>query len=35
MAHREVTMLEVKEVLRLCVGGLPKKRVAARARPGS
>lgn len=29
MAHREVTMLEVKEVLRLWLGGLPKKRVAA------
>jgi transposase len=28
MAHREVTMLEVKEVLRLWLGGLPKKRVA-------
>ncbi|HET7746116.1 MAG TPA: IS21 family transposase [Vicinamibacteria bacterium] len=29
MAHREVTMLEVKEVLRLWRGGLPTKRVAA------
>jgi transposase len=29
MAHREVTMLEVKEVLRLWLGGVPKKRIAA------
>jgi transposase len=29
MAHREVTMLEVKEVLRLWRGGVPKKRIAA------
>lgn len=29
MAHREVTLLEVKEVLRLWLSGIPKKRVAA------
>jgi transposase len=29
MAYREVTMLEVKEVLRLWLGGAPKKRIAA------
>jgi len=29
MAHREVTMLEVKEVLRLWLGGVPRKRIAA------
>lgn len=29
MAHREVTMLEVKEVLRLWLAGVPKKRIAA------
>jgi transposase len=29
MAHREVTMLEVKEVLRLWLGGVPKKRIAS------
>lgn len=29
MAYREVTMLEVKEVLRLWLGGVPKKRIAA------
>src|SRR5438093_1421681 len=29
MAHREVTMLEVKEVLRLWLGGVAKKRIAA------
>jgi len=28
MAYREVRMLEVKEVLRLWVGGVPKKRIA-------
>jgi transposase len=28
MAYREVTMLEVKEVLRLWLGGIPKKRIA-------
>jgi transposase len=28
MAFREVTMLEVKEILRLWLGGVPKKRVA-------
>ena len=30
MAYREVTMLEVKEVLRQWLGGAPKKRIAAR-----
>jgi len=30
MAYREVTMLEVKEVLRLWLEGVPKKRIAAR-----
>jgi transposase len=29
MAHREVTMLEVKEVLRQWLGGMPNKRIAA------
>jgi hypothetical protein len=29
MAHREVTLLEVKEVLRLWLSGVPKKRIAA------
>lgn len=29
MAHREVTMIEVKEVLRLWKSGMPKKRIAA------
>ena len=29
MAHREVTMLEVKEVLRLWLAGVPKKGIAA------
>jgi transposase len=29
MAFREVTMLEVKEVLRLWLGGAPKKRISA------
>src|SRR5262249_5477151 len=29
MAYREVTMLEVKEVLRLWLGGARKKRIAA------
>ena len=29
MPYREVTMLEVKEVLRLWLAGVPKKRVAA------
>ena len=29
MAYREVTMLEVKEVLRLWVSGVRKKRIAA------
>ena len=29
MAYREVTMLEVKEVLRLWLGGVRKKRIAA------
>ena len=29
MAHREVTVLEVKEVLRLWLSGVPKKRIAA------
>ena len=29
MAYREVTMLEVKEVLRLWLGGAPKKRISA------
>jgi hypothetical protein len=29
MAHREVTVLEVKEVLRLWLNGVPKKRIAA------
>jgi transposase len=29
MGYREVTMLEVKEVLRLWLGGAPKKRIAA------
>lgn len=28
MAYREVTMLEVKEVLRLWLRGVPKKRIA-------
>ena len=28
MAYREVRMLEVKEVLRLWLGGVPKKRIA-------
>jgi hypothetical protein len=28
MAYREVTMLDVKEALRLWLGGLPKKRMA-------
>ncbi len=30
MAYREVTMVEVKEVLRQWLGGEPKKRVAQR-----
>ena len=29
MAYREVTMLEVKEILRLWLGGVSKKRIAA------
>jgi transposase len=29
MAYREVTMIEIKEVLRLWLAGLPKKRIAA------
>ncbi len=29
MAYREVTMIEVKEVLRLWRAGTPKKRIAA------
>jgi hypothetical protein len=29
MAHREVTMLEVKEVLKLWLGGLAKNRIAS------
>ena len=29
MAYREVTMIEVKEVLRLWWAGTPKKRIAA------
>src|SRR2546427_526859 len=29
MGYREVTMLEIKEVLRLWCGGAPKKRIAA------
>ena len=29
MAYREVTMLEVKEVLRLWLSGVQKKRIAA------
>jgi len=32
MAYREVTMLEVKEVLRLWLDGVPKKRIAAQLR---
>ncbi len=28
MAFREVTMLEVKEILRLWLSGVPKKRIA-------
>ena len=28
MAYREVTVLEVKEVLRLWLSGVPKKRIA-------
>jgi DNA-binding CsgD family transcriptional regulator len=29
MAYREVTMIEIKEVLRRWVSGIPKKRLAA------
>jgi hypothetical protein len=29
MAYREVTMVEIKEVLRLWMGGAKKKRIAA------
>ncbi len=29
MAYREVTMVEIKEVLRLWRAGTPKKRIAA------
>jgi transposase len=29
MAYREVTMIEIKEVLRLWLAGMPKKRIAA------
>lgn len=29
MAYREVTMIEIKEVLRRWVSGTPKKRIAA------
>ncbi|MGH7899585.1 MAG: hypothetical protein ACREQQ_16650 [Candidatus Binatia bacterium] len=29
MGYREVTMIEVKEVLRLWLGGVAKKRIAA------
>lgn len=29
MAYREVTMIEIKEVLRRWVNGTPKKRIAA------
>lgn len=29
MAYREVTMIEIKEFLRLWVSGTPKKRIAA------
>jgi DNA-binding NarL/FixJ family response regulator len=29
MGYREVTMVEVKEVLRLWLGGVAKKRIAA------
>jgi DNA-binding NarL/FixJ family response regulator len=32
MAYREVTMLEVKEVLRLWRDGVPKTRIAAQLR---
>ncbi len=32
MAYREVTMLEVKEVLRLWLDGVPKTRIAAQLR---
>jgi transposase len=32
MAYREVTMLEIKEVLRLWLAGVPKKRIAAQLR---
>lgn len=32
MAFREVTMIEVREVLRLWVAGVPKKRIAAQVR---
>src|SRR2546422_2023793 len=32
MAYREVTMLEVKEVLRLWLDGVPKARIAAQLR---
>jgi len=32
MGYREVTMVEVKEVLRLWLGGVAKKRIAGRPR---
>ena len=32
MPYREVTMFEVKEVLRLWLAGVAKKRIAARPR---
>jgi transposase len=32
MAYREVTMIEIKEVLRLWLAGVPKKRIATRLR---
>jgi transposase len=32
MAYREVTMIEIKEVLRLWLAGVPKKRIAAQLR---